>query len=68
MKVLGFNENKVRGLLAEKKVTQEELASAIGVTYTTLNNKLNGRTQFNVNEISKIARFFDKEVAYFFAE
>lgn len=61
-----FNVAKLRGLIAEKDITQEVLAEAIGMTLSALNSKLKGRSEFKLNEISRIARYFDVDVVTFF--
>lgn len=51
--------NKLKGLMTEKKVSQEKLASKIGITTQSLNAKLNGRSQFTLGEVIKITNYLD---------
>lgn len=43
--------------MAERRCTQATLAEAIGITPTSLGNKLNGKTIFNTVEAIKICEF-----------
>lgn len=45
---------------AEKNITQQELADAIGVTVMTYNLKENGKRAFIEEEIAKICIVLDK--------
>lgn len=66
-----FDYSKLLGRIKEFGKTQEEFASAIGISATTLSLKLNGRAFFTQREMDKAcaALELDKtEVgAYFFA-
>lgn len=66
-----YDYSKLLGRIAEKRYTQEELASAIGVSDAALRNKLKGKTQFKQGEIISLVRVLDLSesdiVAYFFA-
>ncbi len=50
---------KIRGLRREKDITQEELASEMGVTYQSVSRWENGQAYPDMELIPKIARFFD---------
>ena len=56
-----MNYGKLRGAMAEKGVSQAELAQLIGISLNSLNRKLNGRTDFTVKEASEIASALDIE-------
>ena len=45
-----MNLNRLRGIMAEQRVTQKDLAKSIGIAENTLLNKLNGRNSFNTRE------------------
>lgn len=65
--------NKLRGALAERRITQRDLAKQLGLSVKTINAKLNGRTPITVDEaysiinIAKIQKpmeiFFGNNVA-----
>lgn len=52
--VIGLNANKLRGVMAERRCTQVELAEAIGITPTAFGRKLNGKSCFDTVEAIKI--------------
>lgn len=54
-----MNHNKLRGLMAERNVSQKQLATIIGINESTLNAKLSGKKQFRADEITAIAEQFD---------
>lgn len=51
---MGFDYSKLNGKLKEKGLTQDDLASIIGRTTSTVNLKLNGKANFTVEEMDKI--------------
>lgn len=51
MKVL---KNKLKGIMIYHNDTQENLSKALGLAVATLSYKMNGRTEFTRQEISKI--------------
>lgn len=63
-----FNTNKVRGLLTENSMNQEDLAKLIGTTAMTVRNKLSGRTKFTEDEICLMASCFKVPPAIFFEQ
>ena len=46
---------KLKGLLVEHKKTYADLAELLGVSITTINSKMNGKTQFDVVEATIIS-------------
>lgn len=51
--------------------SQAELARVLGITYQSLNNKLNGRSDFTRKEIKTIATFYnlsEEDIYYIFFE
>ncbi len=61
-----FNANKIRGLMAEKRMTQKELAEALGVSTLTVRSKLSSRTDFNATEIGRMSDLFMVDPNVFF--
>ena len=47
--------DKLKGKIVEQRLTQEKLASAIGINPCTLNKKLNGSSDFTRKEIESIS-------------
>lgn len=66
-KEIGLKVNKIKGLMAEKEISQEQLAEVLNISLTSVNLKLQGKRQFKANEISIIARYFNVEVDFLFA-
>lgn len=54
---------EIRACLSRTGKSQTDLAVAIGLSRTTLGNKLAGRTEFTVGELDSIARQFGLTVA-----
>ena len=46
--------NKLKGIMREKNYSQNKLAKQIGITTQSLNAKLNGRSQFTIEEALNI--------------
>jgi len=61
-----FSVNKVAGLMAEHKLTQDDIALLWGVNRRTVSRKLNGHTPLTVDELSKLIDKFYKDANYFF--
>ena len=59
---------KIKTLLVEKKLTQEEFGNKIGKTKQTINNYFTGRTKLDVETLVKIAEILEVPVSYFFGE
>ena len=51
--------SKLRGAIREKFGTQDAFAKALGISYASLNAKLNGRTEWKTNEIVKACQLLD---------
>lgn len=46
--------HELKSIMFAKKVSQEKLANAIGITPQSLNNKLNARKDFYLREVQAI--------------
>ncbi len=67
-----MNKNELLGVMKVYGDTQESLANSMGISRTTLNNKINGRTaDFTAPEINFIRERYsltpEKTVTIFFA-
>ena len=51
-----INRSKLMGKIAEAGYSQRSLASALGMSKTTLSNKINGRSFFDTEEVSHLCR------------
>lgn len=51
--------SKLRGLMAEKNISQKQLAAEVGLNESTLNAKLAGKAMFRSDEIVAIAARFN---------
>lgn len=48
------NMMKLRGVMAERGITQRRLAKATGMSASNLSTKITGKNPFNVDEANKI--------------
>lgn len=51
--------NKLRGVLAERRITQVKLAKALHLSVKSMNAKLNGKAPITVEEANMIAKIAD---------
>ena len=49
-----LNPNKLKAKIVENDDTQAQLAAAIGISLSNLNDKINGKVSFRQNEIAAI--------------
>lgn len=56
-----MNVNRLRGIMAEQRITQRMLARGIGKAENTLANKMTGKTPFNADEIIAICDYLHIE-------
>lgn len=59
---------KVRGIAAEKRVTQAELADALNVSRMAITRRFNGSVDYTATELVTLGRFLHVPVAAFFGE
>ena len=52
-----MNLDKLRGALAEQRITQEMLAKKLDISLLSVNRKLNGKSPITVEEAKIIADF-----------
>jgi len=58
--------SKLKGLMVEKRITQQELAQVLKITASALNFKINGRSDFSVTEAKLVSNFFGKTIEEIF--
>lgn len=51
--------SKLKGRIKEKGYSESSFAKALGITANSLRMKLNGRTQFKMDEVSKSMSLLD---------
>ena len=56
-----MNYNKLKDKMREKRYSQEKLAEALNIDKSTLNFKLNNKTEFKISEVFKICELLDAE-------
>jgi transcriptional regulator with XRE-family HTH domain len=59
---------KVRGVAAERRITQAQIASLLGVSPMAMSRRMSGTTPFAPEELIAIARHLGVAVATFFGE
>lgn len=59
---------KVRGIAAEKRVTQASLADSINLSRMAMSRRFGGETPFTPEELIKLSQVLDTPVATFFGE
>lgn len=66
------NRNLLEARLKEKNITKEDLSKGLGMSYTSLQQRVKGRTDFKLGEIKKIKQILgltkDQTAEIFFNE
>ena len=60
---------KLKGRIKEKNQTYFKLADKIGISASAFNNKINGRSSFDIIEASQLSAILDippEDIIYFF--
>lgn len=58
----------IKSILMEKGIKQNKLAEILGISCNSVSKKMNGKTEFKVKELMKIADFLNVDVRDFFEE
>ncbi|MCL0319405.1 helix-turn-helix transcriptional regulator [Apilactobacillus xinyiensis] len=61
-----FSLSKVIGARAEANLTQEDMAEALNISRNAYYKKEKGFIDFGVEQLTKLAKFTNKDVSYFF--
>lgn len=59
MEKIAFDYSKLRGLIKERSMTLADYASSIGISTTTLYERMTNKTPFSQSEIVKTKQLFD---------
>lgn len=54
-----LNSNMLLGKIKEKRLTQEKVSKAIGISLSALRRKIEGKTEFTREEINKICKLLE---------
>ena len=62
-----MNVNKIKGLMAERSQTQDDLAKILKISRNSVQLKLSGKSEFKANEIATLAKLYNVDINYFFS-
>ncbi len=62
----GYLNNRIRELRKEKNITQDDFASAVGVTRQTIISLENGKYNASLQLAFKISKYFDMSIEEIF--
>jgi len=54
-----MNSQKLKGYLTEKKETYANCARAIGISTNSFSNKINGKSNFDIEEINNLVCYLN---------
>lgn len=57
--------SKLKGCLAEKGVTQKDIAKIVNISHVALNKKINGSSDFTYSEVEIICNFLKESTEIF---
>lgn len=57
--------SRVRGLLAERKISQQTVANALGISKAAVSRRIAGEIPFNVAELGRLASLLDVPASRF---
>lgn len=66
VKDVKLNTNKIRGLLVEKKISQDVLAKIFNVSRVTVSNMLHDRAKISAVQLFLLADLTGEKMEYFF--
>lgn len=59
---------KVRGIAAERRLKQNDLAAALHLSRMSIVRRFSGETPYSIDDLLKLARLFNVPVGAFFGE
>ena len=51
--------SKIRGLMAERGINQEQIAKVLDISIVTFNQKINKKREFKVGELIALSSYFN---------
>ena len=60
------NTNKLRGVMAERRLTHAEVAELLKIAPYTFSKRINGKAAFTLPEAKILADYFDKPIEELF--
>lgn len=60
--------NKVRGIAAERRISQARMAEILTVSRMAIHRRINGSTPFSPEELIKLSQTLETPVGAFFGE
>lgn len=64
------NTSRLKARIVEMKLTQEQLAKMLNISYQSLSYKINNKTDFKASEILKLCEYLeieDKDQYFFYS-
>ncbi|MCS6132106.1 helix-turn-helix domain-containing protein [Clostridium botulinum] len=58
--------SKLKGLMVENTITQQDLAKILDISISTLNFKINGKSDFTIMEAKKVSKILNKSIEEIF--
>lgn len=59
--------NRLKGLMVERSITQQDLAQILDISVSTLNFKINGKSDFTIVEAKKVSKILEKGIEDIFS-
>lgn len=59
--------NRLKGLMVERSITQQDLAQILNISVSTLNFKINGKSDFTIVEAKKVSKILEKGIEDIFS-
>lgn len=59
--------NRLKGLMVERSITQQDLAQILDISVSTLNFKINGKSDFTIVEAKKVSKILKKGIEDIFS-
>lgn len=59
--------SRLKGLMVERSITQQDLAQILEISVSTLNFKINGKSDFTIVEAKKVSKILEKGIEDIFS-
>ena len=54
--MIEFSIDKLRGIMAEKKISQVDIADRLNISLQAVSNKFTGKTEFTFKELKELSK------------